>query len=65
MLDKLNQMVKKLDIIDFGLIKLTVLFATIIIVILFPQLLNIRIRYYLILAIICAIRPFYRFWIGK
>jgi len=65
MLDKLNQMVKKLDVFDIGLVKFTVLFVTIIIVKLFPQILMIRIRYLLVLAIICAIRPMYRFWFSK
>ena len=65
MLNYLNAIMKKCDVIDFGLIKLAVLLATIIIVKLFPQLMYINYSVLIILVIICAARPVYRLWIKK
>jgi hypothetical protein len=65
MLNNLNEMIKKFDVIDIGLIKLAVLLATIIIVKLFPQLMSISYSILIILVIICAARPAYRLWIKK
>ena len=65
MFGKLNDRIKKLDIIDLSLIKLSVFFATLIIVEFFPALLGIRIRYAILLTIIAAARPVYKFWIKK
>ncbi len=65
MFAKLNERVKKLTVIDIGLVKWTVLFATIIIVKLFPQLLNIGYPVLIVLMIACAIKPCYKFWIKK
>lgn len=65
MFERLNERVKKLTAMDIGLVKWTVLFATIIIVKLFPQLLNISYPVLIILTIACAIKPSYKFWLKK
>lgn len=65
MFKKLNERVKKLTVVDIGLVKFAVLFATIIIVKLFPQLLEINFTVLLLLVIVCSAKPFYKVWIGK
>jgi len=65
MFEKLNERVKKLTVMDIGLIKWAVLFATIIIVKLFPQILEIDYLVLVIIVLACSAKPFYRFWIKK
>jgi hypothetical protein len=65
MFGKLNERVKTLTLTDIGLIKWGVLFATIIIVKLFPQILKINFTVLIILMLACAAKPFYKFWIKK
>ena len=65
MLKMMNERVKKLDIFDIGLTKWTVLFAGILIAKLFPQLLTIRYSILLVIIVILAIRPTYRYFLGK
>ncbi|MDD5085438.1 MAG: hypothetical protein PHE61_05260 [Candidatus Omnitrophica bacterium] len=65
MFEKLNERVRKLSVIDIGLIKWTVLFATIIIVKLFPRLLEINFLILIALMIACMIKPLYVLWIKK
>jgi len=66
MFEKLNERVKRLTAVDIGLVKWSVVFATIIIVKLFPQLLGIKYWMLIILMIACSAKPFYKFWIkGK
>ncbi len=65
MFEKLNARVKNLTAMDIGLIKWAVLFATIIIVKLFPQILEIDYLVLIIIVIACSAKPFYRFWIKK
>jgi len=65
MFDRLNERVKKLTAIDVGLVKWTAFFATIIVVKLFPQLLNINYPVLIMLMIACGIKPCYKFWIKK
>ena len=60
-----NEKVKKLSLVDFKLIKLSVFFATILIVKIFPKLLEINAWLLIILVIVCTIKPFYTFWIKK
>jgi len=59
----LSQRVKKLSIIDFKLIKYGTVFATLIIVKLIPQIMNINIWWFVGLFILCSIKPVYVFWI--
>lgn len=65
MLEKLNEKMKNLTVVDIGLTKLSVLFATIIIVKIFPQLLNISYTLLIVLVLILAAKPLYVVWIKK
>jgi hypothetical protein len=65
MLEKLNERVRKLGVIDISLIKWSAFFGTLIIAKLFPQLLGISYSVLIILMVLCAIKPVYRFWIKK
>ena len=61
MLENLNKMVKKLTVIDIWLTKWSVLFATIIIVKIFPQVLRLHYPVLIILLVLCSIKPLYDF----
>ena len=65
MIKYLNERIKTLTVLDMGLVKWSVLFATIIIVKLFPQLLNISYVVLVILMVACMARPIYKIWIKK
>jgi hypothetical protein len=65
MINLLNERVKKLDIWDIGLLKLSVILAAIVIVKLFPQLLLVRYSVLLVLIILLAIRPVCSFLLKK
>ncbi len=58
-----NKREKQLDIFDIGLTKLTVLFATLLIVKFLPGIVSLEWYWYLAAAIVVAIRPMYRFYI--
>jgi hypothetical protein len=59
---------KKLDVWDIGLTKLSVLAFVLFVLIVWPalgiMLLSVNPWYYFILFVVFAIRPFYKFW-GK
>ena len=57
-----NERVKRFTIFDMMLVKLAVFAATVVIIKLFPDLLNVRGLVYLIIAIVCSIKPFITFW---
>lgn len=61
----LNERVKNLTVCDIGLIKWTVLFTTLIIAKIFPQVLTIPLWILITLAVVCAIKPFCKFWLKK
>jgi hypothetical protein len=65
MLERMNQRVKKLNAIDISLIKWSSLFATMIIVKLFPQLLQISYLVLVILMVLCMFKPVYVLWLKK
>jgi Na+/glutamate symporter len=65
MFEAMNERVKKLTVNDIGLIKLSVFFATIFIIHMFPQLLNISYPVLIILAIALAAKPIYAMWFKK
>ena len=65
MFEKYNERLKKLNFIDTKLIKWSVFFGTIIIVKLFPQLLQINYWILILLMFDCAARPVYKFWFKK
>ena len=61
----LNERVKNLTVCDIGLIKWSVFLTTIIIVKIFPQILTVPYWILITLAIVCMIKPFYKFWLKK
>jgi hypothetical protein len=63
--ENMNERVKKMTALDIGLVKWAVFFATIIIVKLFPQILNLNFIVLFILMIVCSVKPLYKFWIKK
>ena len=65
MFEKLNERIKKLTVVDIGLIKWSVFFSAIIIVKLFPQLLRINYAVLVLLVIVLAAKPVYTFWIKR
>ncbi|MDD5428791.1 MAG: hypothetical protein PHI58_06140 [Candidatus Omnitrophica bacterium] len=65
MLKELNKRIKKLTVIDIGLTKWSVLFATIILVKIFPQILRIHYSVLIILLVLCSVKPIYDFWFKK
>lgn len=62
MIKFLNKKVRHLSVIDIGLTKFAVFFATLIIVKLWPELLTIDFTILISLVILCAAKPFYFFW---
>jgi len=64
-LEKLNKRIRKLTVIDIGLTKWSVLFATIILVKIFPQILRINYPALIILLVLCSVKPIYDFWLKK
>ncbi|MCX5667057.1 MAG: hypothetical protein NTY34_01940 [Candidatus Omnitrophica bacterium] len=65
MFEKMNERIKNLTVIDIGLIKMSVFFATIFIIHLFPQLLNISYTVLVILVLALAVKPIYVVWLKK
>ena len=65
MFEKMNERLRKLTVVDIGLVKWSAFFSTLIIVKLFPQLLKINYGILILLTITCGARPTYKFWIKK
>ena len=65
MIKYMNERIMTMKVWDIALIKWSVFFATIIIVKLFPQILNISYPILVILMIACMARPVYKMWIKK
>ena len=63
MLEKLNEKAKRLTYVDIKLIQLAVIVIAIILVKLFPKLSNIDYWVLIVLLIVFAAKPFYKFWI--
>jgi len=60
-----NEKIKRMTVVDIGLVKISVFFFTIIIMKLFPQLLKINYTILILLVLACGIKPLYVFWIKK
>jgi hypothetical protein len=65
MFEKMNERIKKLTLIDIGMIKWSVFFATIIVVKAFPQLLNIGYPVLIILMLALAAKSVHKIWFTK
>jgi len=62
-METMNQRVKKLSFFDVQLIKWGNIFFALFIVKLIPQIMNVNIGWFVVLCILCIIKPFYVFWI--
>jgi hypothetical protein len=65
LLDYMNQRIKKFSIFDEKLAQAAAIFFALIIVKLYPQILNVNIWWFVVLLIICAVKPLYVFYIKK
>jgi len=63
--DNMNARVKRMTVMDMGLVKFTAFFFAIIIVKLFPQLLKINYAILIVFVVVCGMKPLYKFWIKK
>lgn len=61
----MNERVRKLNIFDIKLVQGCTMFVVLIIVKLIPQIMTINIWWFVVLLVICAIRPLYVFCIKK
>lgn len=61
----MDEKIKKMTVMDIGLVKMSVFFFTIIIIKLFPQLLRINYAVLIVLVLACGIKPLFKFWIKK
>ncbi len=64
-LENMNDRVKKLSIFDMKLVQISAMLVILIIVKLVPQIMSINIWWFVILLILCAIRPLYIFYVKK
>lgn len=65
LLEDMNQRVKKFGIVDVKLAQGAAMFFALIIAKLIPQMMDLSIWWFVGLLIVCAIRPFYLFWIKQ
>lgn len=65
MIKYFNSRVKMLNIFDLKLLQATVMFFAIIIVKLIPRILEIDIWWFVVLLVLCLIKPFYVFFFRK
>ncbi|MCD6102168.1 MAG: hypothetical protein J7J77_03855 [Candidatus Cloacimonetes bacterium] len=62
LIKNMNKRVKKLTIFDIKLVQGAAMFIMLIIVKLIPQIMDISIWWFVVLAILCGIRPMYVFY---
>jgi hypothetical protein len=65
LLEDMNQRVRKFSIIDVKLAQGAAMFFALIIAKLIPDIMDLSIWWFAAMLVICAIRPFYVFWIMK
>jgi hypothetical protein len=65
LLEDMNQRAKKLGIIDLKLAQGAAMFFALVIAKLIPEIMDLSIWWFVALLVVCAIRPFYVFWIMK
>ena len=61
-LEEMNQRVKRLSLIDVKLAQGAAMFFALVIAKLIHQIMNLSIWWFVVLLIICAIKPIYVFW---
>ncbi|OHB82865.1 MAG: hypothetical protein A2Z38_05385 [Planctomycetes bacterium RBG_19FT_COMBO_48_8] len=64
-LEDMNQRVKKFDLVDVKLAQSAAAFFALIIAKLLPDIMDLSIWWFVVLLVVCAIRPFYVFWLMK
>ena len=64
-IEAMNQRVKKLGFFDLQLVKWSTVFFTLIIVKLIPEIVNVNTWWFVLLFILCSIKPLYVAWIKK
>jgi hypothetical protein len=62
LLEDINQRVKRFDIVDVKLAQLTAMFGALIIAKLIPEIMDMNIWFFIVLFVVCAIKPFCVFW---
>jgi hypothetical protein len=62
LLEEMTQRVKKFDIFDVKLAQVAAMFLALIVAKLTPDIMDLNIWWFVVLLIICAIKPFYVFW---
>jgi hypothetical protein len=65
MFKNLNDKIKKMTVVDIGLVKLSALFFGILIVKIFPDLLNISYAVLIVIILACGAKPLYKMWFQK
>ena len=65
LLENMNQRIKKFSIADEKLAQAAAIFFALTIVKLIPQIMDISIWWFVVLLILCAIKPLYVFYIKK
>jgi len=64
-LEDMNQRVKKFSIIDIKLAQGAAMFFALIIARIIPDIMDLSIWWFVGLLIVCAVKPFYAFWIKE
>ena len=64
-MENMNARVKKFNILDLKLAQFIGIFVALILVKLIPGIMDINIWWFVVLLVICIIRPFYVFFIKK
>ena len=65
LLDEMNRRIKKFGILDEKLAQAAAIFFALIIVKLKPEIMDTNIWWFVVLLIVCAIKPLYVFYIKK
>ena len=63
--EDMTRRVRKLDIIDIELAQTSSMFFALIIAKLIPGLMNLNILWFIVLLVLCSIKPIYVFWIKE
>ncbi len=64
-MDYWNRKVRRLTIVDLKLVQVTSMAGILVVVKLFPEIISLSIWWFVALLVICAIRPFYVFWVEE
>jgi len=65
LLEDMDQRVRKLGIVEVKLAQGAAMFFVLIIAKLIPQIMDINVWWFVALLVVCAMKPFYVFWIKQ